>query len=576
MATWKTYRIHDAINDIDEEVFVLPVIQRKLVWDEDKMALLFDTLLKGDSFGGIMVIEEEKDSKPLFNFRPFTKDGHFIPSSQIETLSKKQYFVIDGQQRLQSFYIGLKGSINGKSLYFDLFSDFTDEYEFKFESDETKLPKITKDNLERPIANHLWQPVKPLLQRLKDTNDDEQVTEEICERTKIVDETQRKHISRNIRAFYRNVINAEVLGVSTVFINKSVDEIENKQRIVELFRRLNDGGTKLSPFDLVASILKGFSWDMEAFLDSLLSKYEDIGLNQDNLIKLIFLLQDNHSKEMASIEASDARFAIDNKQRISAILDCLVKFLENAKLHDYYKTGNRSFIPLFFIAYHIFHKDIPTEALPKYFDNFDTSNTDFNNMKSWLYHSLLNGIFKSKGAGWIPYKTGVRKLLNEAKNHKNSPFPKTEYFSIYYNHPLVFSTTYSNDGLDKLDQSFLFYVMYDCKNTVRTQDIDHIMPRNILEGMSYESDLINSIKNYQLLDTGTNRGAKNGKPFKEWINNPVFVTNKVAYITRHLIPNQELIWDEKEAKLFTDIRGQLILEKIVAIFDGDKQTEKQK
>jgi hypothetical protein len=63
MAIWKSYRIVEVIADIEDEKFVLPVIQRRLVWDEEKMQLLFDTLLKGDSFGGIMVIEEEKDSK---------------------------------------------------------------------------------------------------------------------------------------------------------------------------------------------------------------------------------------------------------------------------------------------------------------------------------------------------------------------------------------------------------------------------------------------------------------------------------------------------------------------------------
>ena len=53
----------DAVNEIDDEKFVLPVIQRSLVWTEEKMELLFDTLLKGDSFGGIMAIEEEKDKE---------------------------------------------------------------------------------------------------------------------------------------------------------------------------------------------------------------------------------------------------------------------------------------------------------------------------------------------------------------------------------------------------------------------------------------------------------------------------------------------------------------------------------
>ena len=117
MAVWKTGRVSDVVGEIAEEKYVLPVIQRSLVWTEEKMEMLFDTLLRGDSFGGVMVIEEEKNSKPLFNFRPFTKDGELIASRQVDKLNQTQNFVIDGQQRLQSFYIGLTGSINGKVLY---------------------------------------------------------------------------------------------------------------------------------------------------------------------------------------------------------------------------------------------------------------------------------------------------------------------------------------------------------------------------------------------------------------------------------------------------------------------------
>ena len=101
MAVWRSYRISDVITEIENEKFVLPVIQRPLVWTEEKMELLFDTLLKGDSFGAIMVIEENRDSKPLFNFRPFTRDGNSIPSKEVGKLTQLQNFVIDGQQREQ-------------------------------------------------------------------------------------------------------------------------------------------------------------------------------------------------------------------------------------------------------------------------------------------------------------------------------------------------------------------------------------------------------------------------------------------------------------------------------------------
>ena len=354
MATWKPYRISDIVTDIDEEKFVLPVIQRPLVWTEEKMELLYDTVLKGNSFGGIMVIDEDKESKPLFNYRPFTKDGNFIESKEVEKLRQQQSFVIDGQQRLQSFYIGLKGSINGKELYFDLFSDYNSLFEFKFEKNEKDLPKTSKEIEDRVITKYFWYPAKELLRMLKDTDDEEIVADEIISNNDIEEKNEKDHIGKNIKAFYKNIISSESLGISKVTINKKLPEIDNRQRIVELFRRLNDGGTKLSSFDLVASILKGFSWEMESFLREMLQDNEDIGLSQENLIKLIFLLQDNYNKEMASIEASDAQFAIDNKDKIKATIIALKKFLKNARLYEYYKDENRSFIPLFFIAYDLF------------------------------------------------------------------------------------------------------------------------------------------------------------------------------------------------------------------------------
>jgi uncharacterized protein with ParB-like and HNH nuclease domain len=141
MALWKSYRVVQVVNEIDEGRFVLPVIQRSLVWTEIQMQELFDTVLKGNSFSGIIVIEEDQDFEPLFEYKNFTKDGSYIFSTNSGKLDNIHYFVIDGQQRLQAFYIGLKGSINGKVLFFDLFSDNNSEYEFKFSDNIETLPQ---------------------------------------------------------------------------------------------------------------------------------------------------------------------------------------------------------------------------------------------------------------------------------------------------------------------------------------------------------------------------------------------------------------------------------------------------
>ncbi len=285
MGTWKAFRVSEIISEIGNEKFVLPVIQRRLVWEEDDMELLFDTLLKGDSFGGVMVIEEEKETEPLFMYRPFTLDGEPIKSRKgYEKLPNNQYFVIDGQQRLQSFYIGIKGSVNGNVMFFDLFSDYKNsEYYFQFLNDVTKLPKEIKKNADiRPIKTHSWVLVRDLFEKLKESNKPIPVANSYIKSKNITDENERDHIINNVNEFYNSIFGAESVGVSKVYIDKSLPTLHNRQRIVEMFRRLNAEGTKLSTSDLVASILKGFDPEMETFLETTVKQYADIGLNQEN------------------------------------------------------------------------------------------------------------------------------------------------------------------------------------------------------------------------------------------------------------------------------------------------------
>ncbi|MBK6932895.1 MAG: hypothetical protein IPH12_19310 [Saprospirales bacterium] len=281
---------------------------------------------------------------------------------------------------------------------------------------------------------------------------------------------------------------------------------------------------------------------------------------------MIFLLQDNHVKEMGAIEASNAQFAIASKERIEKVLKALKAFLIHAKLHEYYKDSNRSFIPLFFVCYHLFHKSASNEEIEHYFDNFDSNNPEFTRIYKWVYHSLLNGVFKSKGAGWIPYKTGIKKILENIKKYKNLPFPTQELFEVYFSHQIVFTQEYNIDTLNRLDTSFLYYIMYDRSQTIRQNDIDHIHPKSLLEGKGVEWNKINNVINYQLLDYGTNRGEKNGKALKIWIEK--FVENKQLYLNRHLIPENESLWDIENFTDFLTERCRLIVNKISQYENG--------
>jgi hypothetical protein len=539
MANWDAITVKAAITRIKDESLVLPVIQRRLVWDEDKMELLFDTLLRSNSFGGIMSIEEEKDSKPIFAFRHFAIDGEATKSIPPATLTKGHNLVIDGQQRLQSFYMGLCGTYNGKQLYFDLYSDYEEnEFNFRFVRDPATLPET--DEEKTCITSCLWYSVKGLFEQLDLSNDEDQVCDSISTKYMIVESEKVRSVQKNVRLFYKNVFSQPHVGIARVTVNRLEAPSKSRQKIVELFRRLNDGGTKLSAYDLAASIMKGFDWQMESFLDEMLLSNRSIGLTQDNLLKLIFLLRDNSRKEMMDIEAEDAAFAVDNKERISAALGACVQFLRFANLLDYYAEAKPSFIPLFFIIYHFYYSGLANGELKHSLDNYDVSNPDYPLLFRWLALSLLNGVFRSRGAGWIPYKTGIRKILEVMRVNRGKRFPCAQLINMYKGHPLYFNEIVDENTLNLFDRNVFFLLLYNLPLNVREQDVDHIQPRSLLDSVEEYREITNIVENYQLLDSGTNRGVKRAKVLADWIEQNV--DNKEVYLAKHHIPSDPVLW----------------------------------
>ena len=555
MAEWEALKIHDVVQDIENNSIVLPVIQRNLVWDEEKMELLFDSLLKGNSFGGIMALEEEKGSQPLFAFRHFSKDGDMLDSDLPPVLDNNTTLIIDGQQRLQAFYMGLKGGVNDKNLYFNLFSQ--GDYEFEFAGQLNDLPTSRKeDGVEVPFLWYLVQNIYAQLSRVG--GDDRRVASEIIQTRNIQSNAQKELIYDNVRQFERAVFGMRALGISKVFIDKTNPDAE-RRRMVELFRRLNDGGTRLSALDLAASKLKGFDYRLETFLRRDIPGFSDLGFGQDEVIKLIFLLQNNYTKEVTNINKEDADFAIQNAPRILKSLDVLRQLLKDAELYEYYQGGGRSVIPLYFIAYHIFYKPNSVDDLSKIYANHDTNNPDFTNIKRWLYLSLLNGVF-SRGKGWVPYITGVRKILNTLSQYQGRLFPTDELLSLYESHPLIFNREISEVHLAHWDMTFGFYLMYNRRN-LAGRDIDHIQPKSLLQG-KFASEKIHSLSNYQLIYETTNRNEKRAKRLNEWLSAWVKEADIRGYIEKHLIPEDPKYWIIENFDSFLTERSKLIVEKI--------------
>lgn len=555
MADWKPKKLKDVISGIKDDEFVLPVIQRRIKWDEDKIELLFNSLLKGYSFGAIIVLEEGKDSSPLFAFRKFcldfSKKDDALMSEEIPLLSRTQFFVIDGQQRLQSFYIGLCGSYNGKILYFDLFSKFeTDEYEFKFAVHEKQ--KVL------PTEKNFWYPARDLYDRLSKANDADTVADKIIEAYKVPD-NKRRNIERNIRKFYVSIFVDDSIGISRVTLNKDRNTTENRQRMVELFQRLNTEGMRLSALDLVASKLKGFDYRMEDFLDTVVEENKDIRFAQDEIVKLLMTLRDTPSLSITNLDAPTsvewANFALNNSDKIKSTLKTLREFLKATNDYDWFnsKAENKySPVPLYILAYYIFYNEHADE-------NFD-------DMKRWLRISLLNDVFAARGNGWDPTRTGLIQLHGVLKNYLSQTFPVDELFKVYKENckSIIFRSEITAENIEELtkSQKYIFYLIYGSKSELLLGEIDHIQPKDPLmkdvASHKLTETMINSVANLEMLSRDDNR-TKSDKKLKDWIKKQ---PDKREYLELHLIPSDEALWRPTNFKQFLKARAKLIADRI--------------
>jgi hypothetical protein len=116
-------KIVSYLNDDEAEGggFWLPNIQRPFVWNEDQIARLFDSIMREYPISTLLVWktkEQVKHRKFIDNFLPDLKLTNFyVPDN-----TRSKMMVLDGQQRLQSLFIGLRGSYFGRELYFDVLS----------------------------------------------------------------------------------------------------------------------------------------------------------------------------------------------------------------------------------------------------------------------------------------------------------------------------------------------------------------------------------------------------------------------------------------------------------------------
>jgi len=152
------------LSSYENNKFLLPAIQREFVWSHSKIEWLFDSIMRNYPISSFLFWQVEGETKKGYRFYQFIneyREYYKVHNKEISTDGITDFkAVLDGQQRLTSIYIGLKGSYGYKTyrkkwentqhsiptrhLYLNISNELKDEedgrvYEFKFlKKDDTK------------------------------------------------------------------------------------------------------------------------------------------------------------------------------------------------------------------------------------------------------------------------------------------------------------------------------------------------------------------------------------------------------------------------------------------------------
>ncbi|WP_462367414.1 DUF262 domain-containing protein [Ruminococcus callidus] len=550
--------IAEVMRDISANKYVLPSIQREYVWDTDQIETLFDSLMRDYPIGTFLFWEISKDHVGDFDFYGFIKNYHENKNVHNKKVDLKGSdgvtAVLDGQQRLTSIYLGLKGTYAYKlkymarknenayptrKLYLNILSSpegSDNEYDFRFLTD-----KEVQNSL-----NTYWFEVGKILDMHEDGDVAMYVTDNISFSTEFTYTKEQSKFAINALSRLYNIINKA--GTISYYREKAVE----LDKVLNIFIRVNSGGTKLSYSDLLLSIASA-QWEKHDAREEIIEFVDDVNavgdgfrINKDFVLKTALVLSD-----FSNIAFKVDNFNKQNMIKIESRWDDIKKSIKQAVLlvssfgySGKTLTSNNALIP---IAYYLFINGMP--------DNFVDSGTTKANrdkIKKWLICSLLKKVFSGQPDNVL---RPIREII---KTNGKAEFPLNEIIERFKgtNKSIQFTDADIDEFLlklkygksDTLSTLMLLYPSLDFSNKFHE---DHMYPKSKFtkaylrkqgvpeDKLDWYIETVNDISNLQLLAAQLNE-EKLATDFEEWFNSQYSSdSDKYQYRMVNYLPNMQ-------------------------------------
>lgn len=373
---YSDYSVFDSIKKIKNNKIIIPDIQRDYCWSPYDIEELFRSIIDKFPIGSFIMWRTNGEhlnacSSDFFQFLDEVKRkkyGFYKLSNSFKLLGKNfvnnEFYdvVLDGQQRLTSFYLALKGTYkvkkrgNGhdknednyeeKQLYYNL-NRYTPS-----EDSEIEPRPFQFLTLEESKQGNYY-PVKDMM-KYKDVDD---YCTHVDEITKGLDSKTSKDLKLLFRRLNEDSRDKSLIHFYTIYSNE-YDEALN------VFVRVNSSGVKLNKTDLLFGTLinkwpsdnrtnEGRRKEIEKYLDSINSKY-DFNFTKDFLLRTCLVLT-NDGKSGVSMQEIAKKGTVqairDNWEKIKKAIEVTAVAMKDIDINDAKVMSYNAIIPIIYYAF---------------------------------------------------------------------------------------------------------------------------------------------------------------------------------------------------------------------------------
>lgn len=525
MGSFRDITVKEAITKIDQNKFLIPSFQREFVWNRNQIENLFDSLMRGYPINAMLFWEVTGDNRSAYEYYQFLQSyvqyhrTHNEPKAGCDSMDDFMA-ILDGQQRLTSIFLGLKGTVAYHVKY------------HSWEPGDNNFPplklylNLSKVNPDRDENSDSNEGMKKYIFKFRPKENG--TFPEV-----IVDDDGSKWIRCGIILSLTNLakfmsdygLNGEELNMLLQFqrvicdtqnIHYYVENGVSSDKAVDIFVRINSGGKVLSLSDISLSLVVA-GWKTTNARQEIQSLSEAVknlgfGINHDYVIKaFLFLLGKPVKTKISTFNTGFLGQTEKEWPEIKTAITELFRLLKNLGFNSGTLTSLNATLP---ILYYIYHKKVyDVIAITKPQENQRAI------MKKWLLKTLL---LKSFGASSDNVLTLARNVITV-----DGDFPSDAISKAIRQPESISQSTIDALLATQKDNAYafsilaLFYPNIDLSNKF---NLDHMHPKDLFDDYAKVSSfdrktafaMYNSIVNLQMLGENQNK-SKNNMSLKDWV-----------------------------------------------------------